>query len=152
MMLAAMVTMDLEFEGIMMRLEPSPRNLRGLTHREWGDSTGTMPILMETGNPSQGRLRGKTDERLALTGEDKFYAKASELGNLFIPYEKDQPMDLRVARHTGSILNFLPPWILSIRRSVSKLKVSLATRRCWRWASAHFLPLLSFKAFGTIRL
>lgn len=107
MMLAAMVTMELEAEGITMRLEPSPRNLRGLTHREWGDSTGTMPILMETGNPSQGRLRGRTDERLALTGEDKFYAKASELGNLFIPYERDQPMDLRVARHTGAILAFL---------------------------------------------
>ncbi len=106
MELAAMTTMELEFEGISMRLEPSPKNLRGLTHREWGDFTETMPILMETGNPSQGRLRGRTDEHLVLTGEDKFYAKASELGRLFIPYENDQPLDYRVARHTESIMVF----------------------------------------------
>jgi hypothetical protein len=61
---------------------------------------------METGNPSQGRLRGRTDEHLVLTGEDKFYAKASELGRLFIPYENDQPLDYRVARHTESIMVF----------------------------------------------
>ena len=106
MELAAMATMELEFEGISMRLEPSPKNLRGLTHREWGDFTETMPILMETANPSQGRLRGKTDEHLVLTGEDKFYRKASELGRLFIPYDNDQPLDYRVARHTGAILVF----------------------------------------------
>ncbi|HOI81218.1 MAG TPA: succinylglutamate desuccinylase/aspartoacylase family protein [Synergistales bacterium] len=107
MMLAAMVTMELEARGVPIRLEPSPKNLRGLTHREWGDATATMPILMETGNPSQGRLRGRTDEDLVMTGQDKFYAKAAELGRLFIPYVTDQPMDLRVARHTGSILTFL---------------------------------------------
>lgn len=106
MELAAMTTMELEAAGIPMRLEPSPKNLRGLTHREWGDYTATMPILMETGNPSQGRLRGRTDEHLVLTGEDKFYSKASELGRLFIPYETDQKIDHRVARHTESILVF----------------------------------------------
>lgn len=107
MELAAMVTMELEMVGIPIRLEPSPKNLRGLTHREWGDNSDVMAILMETGNPSQGRLRGRTDERLVLTGEDKFYAKASELGRLFIPYERDQPMDLRVARHVTAIMSFM---------------------------------------------
>lgn len=107
MELAAMVTMELEAQGISMRLEPSPTNLRGLTHREWGDNSDVLPILMETGNPSQGRLRGRTDEDLVLTGEDKFYAKASELGRLFIPYEKDQPIDLRVARHVTAIMSFM---------------------------------------------
>lgn len=107
MELAAMVTMELEAAGIPMRLEPSPTNLRGLTHREWGDNSDVMPILMETGNPSQGRLRGRTDEALVLTGEDKFYAKASELGRLFIPYERDQPIDLRVARHVTAIMSFV---------------------------------------------
>ena len=29
------------------------------------------PILMETGNPSQGRLRGRTNGDLVVTGEDK---------------------------------------------------------------------------------
>ena len=85
MELAAMTTMDLEAAGIMMRLEPSPKNLRGLTHREWGNFTETMPVLMETGNPVQGRLRGRTDERLALTGADKAYVKAAALGRRLYP-------------------------------------------------------------------
>lgn len=107
MELAAVVTMELEGQGIAMRLEPSPKNLRGLTHREWGDTTDTMPILMETANPSQGRLRGRTDEALVLTGRDKAYAKAMGLGRLFINYQGDQPLDLRVARHVTAIKVFL---------------------------------------------
>ncbi|MDI9388954.1 MAG: succinylglutamate desuccinylase/aspartoacylase family protein [Synergistota bacterium] len=107
MELAAMTTMDLEMAGIPMRLEPSPKNLRGLTHREWGDYTDTMPVLMEAGNPVQGRLRGRTDERLALTGEDKAYVKAAALGRLYIPYDGDQRIEYRVGRHTASIMAFL---------------------------------------------
>ncbi|MGI6790082.1 succinylglutamate desuccinylase/aspartoacylase family protein [Aminivibrio sp.] len=107
MELAAMAAMDLEMKGITMRLEPSPKNLRGLTHREWGDYTETMPILMETGNPVQGRLRGRTNEKLALTGEDKAYVKAFGLGRLYIPYDGKQTMEYRVGRHADSILSFL---------------------------------------------
>ena len=105
MELAATAAMELEFQDIPMRLEPSPKNLRGLSHREWGDATEeTLAILMESGNPSQGRLRARTDEALVLTGRDKAYAKASKLGRLFIPYEEDQPLALRVARHTTAML------------------------------------------------
>lgn len=87
-----------------MRLEPSPVNLRGLSHREWGDAVpGLMALLMESGNPSQGRLRGKTDEALVLTGKDKAYLKASKMGLLFIPYEGDQPIALRTARHVTAV-------------------------------------------------
>ena len=105
--LGAMAAMDLEGRGIPFRLEPSPRNLRGLSHREWGDHTDVMAILMETGNPIQGRLRGHTNEALALTGKDKFYQKAAKLGSLFIPYEDDQPIALRTARHVTAIMTFL---------------------------------------------
>lgn len=105
--LGAMAAMDLEGRGIPFRLEPSPRNLRGLSHREWGDHTDVMAILMETGNPIQGRLRGRTNEALALTGKDKFYQKAAKLGSLFIPYEDDQPIALRTARHVTAIMTFL---------------------------------------------
>lgn len=105
MELAATATMELEFSGIPMRLEPSPKNLRGLSHREWGDSAPeTLAILMEAGNPSQGRLRGRTDEALVLTGRDKAYAFASKLGRLFIPYDEEQPLELRVARHVTAIM------------------------------------------------
>ena len=103
MELAAMVCMDLEESGSPMRLEPSPVNLRGLSHREWGDAVpGLMPLLMESGNPSQGRLRSKTDEALVMTGKDKAYSKASKMGLLFIPYEGDQPIELRTARHVAA--------------------------------------------------
>ena len=103
MELAAAASMELEFEGIPMRIEPSPVNLRGLSHREWGDAAETLAILMESANPSQGRLRGRTDEALVLTGRDKAYARASKLGRLFIPYEGDQPLAFRVARHVAAM-------------------------------------------------
>lgn len=107
MELAAVVTMDLLSMGIEMRLEPSPKNLRGLSHREWGDNTDVLPILMETANPSQGRLRGRTDEALVIDGVDKAYVKAAELGRLFVPYDKNgKPLDQRVARHVSSIMVF----------------------------------------------
>lgn len=104
MELAAMVSMELEFEGVPMRLEPSPKNLRGLSHREWGDSTDVLAILLETSNPSAGRFRGKTDEALILTGKDKAYQKASGLGRLYVPYDNgDEPMAERVARHVTTV-------------------------------------------------
>ena len=105
MELAAMVCMELENQGIPMRLEPSPAQLRGLSHREWGDAIpGLMPLLMESGNPSQGRLRGRTNEELVLTGRDKAYTKAAKMGLLFIPYEGDQPIELRTARHVTGVM------------------------------------------------
>lgn len=104
MELAAMVAMELEFEGIPMRLEPSPVNLRGLGHREWGDNADVLAILLETSNPSAGRFRGKTDEALILTGEDKAYQKASDLGRLYVPYEGgSEPIAKRVARHVTAV-------------------------------------------------
>jgi predicted deacylase len=104
MELAAMVTMELEFEGIPIRLEPSPKNLRGLSHREWGDETDVLAILMETCNASAGRFRGRTDEALVLTGEDKAYDKAAALGRLYVPWESwDKRIAERVGRHVTSV-------------------------------------------------
>ena len=104
MELAAMVAMELEFEGVPIRLEPSPKNLRGLNHREWGDSTDVLALLLETSNPSAGRFRGRTDEALILTGADKSYQKASGLGRLYVPYEGgNEPIAERVARHVTTL-------------------------------------------------
>lgn len=104
MELAAMVAMELEFEGIPMRLEPSPQNLRGLSHREWGDGSDVLAILMETCNASAGRFRGRTDEALILDGEDKAYDKAAALGRLYVPWESwDRRMAERVGRHVTSV-------------------------------------------------
>lgn len=101
---AAEAAMDLEMEGINFRLEPSPVNLRGLSHREWGDHTDTLAILMESANPAQGRIRGKTDERLIVTGEDDMYLRVEPLGKLFVPFDENgHPLSQRVARHATAI-------------------------------------------------
>ncbi len=105
--LAANASLEMQFKGVDISLEPSPVKLRGLTHRELGDHTDTLALLMETGNPSQGRLRGKTDEALVLTGKDKFYEDAAKKGYLYIPYDENgQPIELRVGRHLQGIQEF----------------------------------------------
>lgn len=102
--LASEVVFGFEMQDLAIRLEPSPVNLRGLTHRELGDFTDTMPVLMETPNASQGRLRGRTNEALALTGIDPWYVRAQKLGRLFVPYdEKGHPIEERVGRHLTGI-------------------------------------------------
>ena len=107
MSIAAEGTMELQFSGIDIALEPSPVNLRGLTHRELGDFTNTIPLLMETANASQGRLRGATNEKLVLTGIDKFYVLSQKLGFLYVPYDdKGHSIEERVGRHLQGIIEF----------------------------------------------
>lgn len=107
MTVASSVVLGLDMFGINISLEPSPHNLRGLTHRELGDSTDTLAVLMETANPSQGRLRGRTDEALVLTGKDPYYVKAYALGRLYVPFDEEgQPMEERVGRHLTAIEEF----------------------------------------------
>lgn len=50
--LAAFAQMELQLYGFDLRLEASPANLRGLSHREWGDQAGIKAILLETVNAS----------------------------------------------------------------------------------------------------
>ena len=111
---AAEVTIGLQMDGLKIGLEPSPKSLRGLSHRELGDATDTLAILMETANPAQGRLRGATNAALVVTGKDVMYERAAKLNRLFVPYdEKGQPIDLRVARHVTAINEFLS--VLSVK-------------------------------------
>ncbi|MGE5676796.1 MAG: succinylglutamate desuccinylase [Pseudomonadota bacterium] len=107
MPIASEVVMNLEFEGVTIGLEPSPVNLHGLTHRELGDYTNTLSVLMESANPSQGRLRGKTDANLVVTGKDKYYVRARELGRLYVPFDENgHPLEERVGRHVTAIVEF----------------------------------------------
>lgn len=102
--LAALTQMELQLEDFEFRLEASPRNLRGLSHREWGDAAHIQAILLETSNASQGRLKGKPSLSLIVDGKDKNYAKAARLGRLFVPYgEAGIPLKQRVSRHLASI-------------------------------------------------
>ena len=104
MPIASQVVMNMEFENIQIGLEPSPVSLRGLTHRELGDYTNTYAVLMESANAAQGRLRGRTDEALVLTGKDPRYVEAQKLGRLFVPYDENgHPLEERVGRHLTGI-------------------------------------------------
>ena len=106
--LAALVSMDLDEAGIRIGLEASPRQLRGLSHREWGDSTPVLAILLESTNPAQGRLRGRTDAKLVITGRDRFYELAGARGRLTVPFGPDGwPLELRVARHLATVTRFV---------------------------------------------
>ncbi len=114
--MASMAILDLQMEDLNYNLEISPPSFRGLTHREWGDYSNTLAILMETANASQGRLRGRTDEELVLTGKDKMYVKAAELDRLYVPYDENgHPIEERVGRHITAIralvnnMNFIFP-------------------------------------------
>lgn len=99
--MALNAVLALEFEGLSYSPERSPENFRGLTHREWGDYSDANPFLMETCNPIQGRLRGKTDADLVVKGVSEFYKSAKESGKLRIEYDiNGEPLWRRVARHT----------------------------------------------------
>lgn len=108
MPISSQVVMNMEFEDIQIGLEPSPPSLHGLSHRELGDYTNTYAVLMETANASQGRLRGKTDENLVLTGKDPIYVKAQKIGRLFVPYDENgHPMEERVGRHLTGVVQHI---------------------------------------------
>lgn len=106
--LAALVNLEMSGSGITIGLEPSPKNLHGLSHREWGDATGALAVLMETASPAQGRLRGRTDAALVVSGRDRYFAAAARRGRLNVPFDdRGWPIDLRVARHLAGVTQFL---------------------------------------------
>ncbi|MDD3171391.1 MAG: succinylglutamate desuccinylase/aspartoacylase family protein [Bacilli bacterium] len=101
---AAKAAFKMDMLGVTISTEVSPTNLHGLSHRELGDYTNTLAFLCETSNAAQGKIRGKFTEDLILTGEDKFYEKASELGVL---YADTADISERVARHVLSIVSII---------------------------------------------
>jgi len=104
MPVASVAVLNLEMDGVTIGLEPSPVKLRGLSHRELGDSTDTLALLLEATNPAQGRLRGRTDEALILEGKDPLYVRAHKLGRTFVPFDDGGwPLKLRVGRHLASL-------------------------------------------------
>jgi hypothetical protein len=109
MSLAVMVAMNLELRGFKIGLEASPPNLRGLSHRELGDHTPALAVLLETANPAEGRIRGRTNAELIVTGRDKMYVRAARAGRLFVAFDdQGHPLERsRVARHLAGVEEFL---------------------------------------------
>ncbi len=109
--LAALASMVLSGEEFKIGVEISPRALRGLSHREIGDSTEAVSLLFETPEPFLDATRGRTDAALLLTGRDEFVVKAGRHGLLFEKIdEKGWPIDVRVGRHCSTIATVLDLW------------------------------------------
>lgn len=105
--LSAYVVLMLEDEDIRIRLEASPKNLHGLSHREWGDATGTMSVLLESVNLMHGPLHGPATVDLLLTDKDDMYLWASRIGRTVIKLpEGGVPIQERVGRHITTIMCF----------------------------------------------
>lgn len=114
MNVAANAFLQLGLKGIDIKVDMSPTNLHGLSHRELGDFTDTLVFLLETSNASQGKYRGRFTEELITTGEDKFYQYADELGLLFAA---PVTLDERVARHTETIVQLVRSYNFIYNRS-----------------------------------
>jgi len=110
--LAALASMMISgMEGFSMGMENSPEALRGLSHREIGDHTDAISLLLEAPEPMLDATRGKTDRPLLLEGKDEFIVKAGEHGLLFEKIDENGwPIDVRVGRHCSTILQILELW------------------------------------------
>ncbi len=110
--LAAMASMMVaSSEGFEIGVEYSPQALRGLSHREIGDHTGAISLLLEAPEPFLDATRGRTNRELLLTGRDEFIVRAGKRGLLFEKIdERGWPIDVRVGRHCSTILQILETW------------------------------------------
>jgi len=110
--LAAAASMFISsLEGFAIGVENSPKALRGLSHREIGDATDAISLLLEAPEPFLDATRGRTDRELLLTGRDEFVVRAGRRGLLFEKIdEKGWPIDIRVGRHTSTVLQILEIW------------------------------------------
>jgi hypothetical protein len=101
---AATATAAMQARRIPISLAASPKNLHGLSHREFGDYTKAEAVLTESPNPAMGRLRGRTGEDLVVDGHDPNYVRAARLKRLFVSFdEQGWPLKTRVARNLAAI-------------------------------------------------
>jgi len=110
--LAAMASMMISgMEGFDIGMENSPEALHGLSHREIGDHTEAISLLLEAPEPMLDATRGRTDRALLLEGKDEFIVKAGKHGLLFEKMDENGwPIDKRVGRHCSTILQIIELW------------------------------------------
>jgi hypothetical protein len=110
--LAALASMMISgTEGFSIGMEYSPPALHGLSHREIGDHTQAISLLLEAPEPFLDATRGRTDRELLLEGKDEFVVKAGKHGLLFEKIDENGwPIDVRVGRHCSTILQILVLW------------------------------------------
>ena len=95
-------------EGFESHVEPSPSGFRGLSHREIGDYSETMPFLLEAPIPFLDQPTGPKTVKLLLDGKDPFLLSLSKKGKLFVPYdESGWSMEKRVGQHCSVVLELM---------------------------------------------
>lgn len=106
MRLATMTALNVKArEGFDSHVEPSPPGFRGLSHREIGDHSETLPFLFEAPIPFLDQPTGPKTIDLLLDGKDPFLLRLSEKGKLFVPYDAEGwPMERRVGQHVSTLL------------------------------------------------
>jgi len=110
--LATLVSMMLsDNEGFKIGTEFSPKNLHGLSHREVGDFSDAISLLVEAPEPFLDATRGRTTAELLLTGKDEFVVEAGKHGLLFEKIDQNGwPINVRVGRHTSTVLQIMDSW------------------------------------------
>lgn len=95
-------------EGFDNHVEPSPTGFRGLSHREIGDYSDSMPFLLEAPLPFLDQPTGPKTIDLLLEGKDPFLLSLSKKGMLFVPYDEEGwPISRRAGQHTSVILEIM---------------------------------------------
>ena len=108
--MASMFLTSDEFQ-LPLGMEYSPPALCGLSHREVGDHTRAISLLIEVAEPMLDRIRGITDEKLLLEGNDPFVKRAGQLGLLYVGIpEEGWHIDRRVGRHLSTVLEIFNQW------------------------------------------
>jgi len=109
MRIATMTSLTLKArEGFDNHVEPSPSRFRGLSHREIGDFSDTLPFLLEAPLPFLDQPTGPKTVKLLLDGKDPFLLGLAKQDKLFVPYdESGWPMENRVGQHCSAVLELL---------------------------------------------
>ena len=95
-------------EGFENHVEPSPVKFRGLSHREIGDYSDTLPFLLESPMPFLDQPTGPKTEKLFLTGQDDFLLSLAKKKKLFAPYdESGWPLEKRIGQHLSVSLEII---------------------------------------------
>jgi len=114
-------------EGFENHVEPSPQGFRGLSHREIGDYSETMPFLLEAPFPFLDQPTGPKTTDLLLNGKDPFLLSLARQGKLFVPYdESGWPVDKRVGQHCSVALEIINQY--SIKNPERAIRVSNVPR------------------------
>jgi hypothetical protein len=107
--IATLVSMTVKAtEGFDNHVEPSPSNFHGLSHREIGDFSDTLPFLLEAPIPFLDQPTGPKTVKFLLDGKDPFLLSLSKKKKLFVPYDENGwPMDKRVGQHCSVVLEII---------------------------------------------